>query len=145
MSVDVASMPLMRFARALAGVATAWLVTWLGTAIALSVFTEDPRQASDFWYVGIPVLVLLVAPWVPRAAEITVLAVLVVLVVFLALVLLSDGSGYLFAAAVTLGLPVWPILGVVAGMAIAHGKRGFTVRWLTARRIDVWLHYRNES
>ncbi len=33
----------------------------------------------------------------------------------------------------------------VAGMAIAHGKRGCKVRWLTSRRIDAWLHYRNES
>ncbi len=130
---------------ALLGVAVAWLATWLATAVGLKLFTGSISQALDLWYVGIPTVILFVSPWLRRAAETTLAAVMAALVVFLVLVVALDGSGYALVAAVSLGVPGWLIFGTVAGMATMHGRQAFRWRWLTRRRIDVWLHYRHES
>ncbi|MDO5736774.1 MAG: hypothetical protein Q4P15_09900 [Propionibacteriaceae bacterium] len=134
-----------RVARALLGVAVGWLVTWLATALALKVFTGSVNQAPELWYVGLPTLVLFAAPWLRGSAETTLALVVGVLVVFLVLVLLLDGSGFALAASATLGVPAWLMFGSVAGMAVMNGLEAFRWRWLTTRRIDVWLHHRHES
>lgn len=134
-----------RAGSALLAVVVAWLATWLATAVGLKLFAGSVDQAPELWYVGVPTLVLLAASWLPGAAETTLAAAGAVLVVFLFLVLFLDGSGYALAAALTLGVPAWLTLGTVAGMAAAHGRQAFRWRWLTRRRIDVFLHYRHES
>lgn len=134
-----------RVATALLAVVVAWLATWFATAVALKLFTGSASQALDLWCVGFPTLVLLAASWMPRAAETTLAAVGAVLVVFLFLVLLLDGTGYALAAALTLGVPGLLIFGTVGGMVATHGRQAFRWRWLTRRRIDVFLHYRHES
>lgn len=134
-----------RWGSALLGVAVAWLATWLVTSIGLKLFTGSISQALELWYVGIPTMSLFVAAWLRPAAETTLAVVMAVLVVFLVLVVALDGSGYALAAAVSLGVPGWLIFGTVAGMAAMHGRQAFRWRWLTRRRIDVWLHHRHES